>query len=641
MNFKLTAGQKDMLRETVLPIAASLASGTAFSKFLNVSTTNIFTLIFFILLYFFYKTTFQITDRKVIIVSYLCGSLYTASFVLVKLSTLLADERPGYAAYVAFFYVIGFFLFFGNLLVFLYSRFMEKDFCLDEKTKRPDTLSRKAILYGSSMLLMLLAWLPYFLRNFPGDVTTDSHDELEQAVGAAPYSNHHPIAHTMMIRLFYNLGMLLFNDQTMAVATYSVCQAILLSAAFSYLLITLYKFRVKRGVILAVLAFYTVIPYHGVYSVTMWKDIWFGGIVVVLSTTIWRLIRYYRQKPAKLPWFELIMLFVFGTAMCLFRSNGLYAYILLVPFLCLIFLRKSFMPILFSMMALMVAFMVKGPVYNSMGVTPPDTIESLSIPAQHIARAIKDGAVLTTEEEELLSNVVDIQQIPERYAPSISDPIKNLVRETDNQAYIDEHKMEFLKLWVDLGISYPKSYILAQIDQTYGYWYPDVQYWLYSGEFRGSGSGYEIHQDRKLSESAAESVTKYMQSYKDITYWGLFWSIGTASWICAFMFGLCFLKRHRNYLVVYIPVLAVLATLMIATPVFAEFRYAYSVFTTVPLLCIVPFCATPKDKAAEASTPVKTDSTENAPEKSEVEKHAQPAKTSASHSKKKGRSKKH
>ena len=34
---------------------------------------------------------------------------------------------------------------------------------------------------------------------------------------------------------------------------------------------------------------------------------------------------------------------------------------------------------------------------------------------------------------------------------------------------------------------------------------------------------------------------------------------------------------------------AILATLMIATPVFSEFRYAYSLFTTTPLLFIIPF----------------------------------------------------
>ena len=69
----------------------------------------------------------------------------------------------------------------------------------------------------------------------------------------------------------------------------------------------------------------------------------------------------------------------------------------------------------------------------------PDTIEALSIPAQHIARVITDGGELTQEQEELLSKVVDLERVPKEYDSTISDPIKTLVREKGNQDYIKEH----------------------------------------------------------------------------------------------------------------------------------------------------------------------------------------------------------
>lgn len=49
-------------------------------------------------------------------------------------------------------------------------------------------------------------------------------------------------------------------------------------------------------------------------------------------------------------------------------------------------------------------------------------------------------------------------------------------------------------------------------------------------------------------------------------------------WICVF--------KKQNILV-FFPVLAILASLMIATPVFAEFRYAYSIVVTVPLFIAI------------------------------------------------------
>ena len=60
---------------------------------------------------------------------------------------------------------------------------------------------------------------------------------------------------------------------------------------------------------------------------------------------------------------------------------------------------------------ILLTLVYKGPVLNYFNVTPPDTIESLSIPAQHIARVIVDGGTLTEEQEKLLSKAVDISQI--------------------------------------------------------------------------------------------------------------------------------------------------------------------------------------------------------------------------------------
>lgn len=122
---------------------------------------------------------------------------------------------------------------------------------------------------------------------------------------------------------------------------------------------------------------------------------------------------------------------------------------------------------------------VKGPVMNKYNVVPPDTIESLSIPAQHISRAITDGKELTKEQEELLSQVVDLKRVPEVYDSTTSDPIKTLIREKGNQDYIRLHRKEYLKLWIELGVRYLGSYLKAQIDQTRGFWCPGVEFHMH------------------------------------------------------------------------------------------------------------------------------------------------------------------
>ena len=66
------------------------------------------------------------------------------------------------------------------------------------------------------------------------------------------------------------------------------------------------------------------------------------------------------------------------------------------------------------------------------------------------------------------------------------------------------------------------------------------------------------------------------------------------------MIGLCFIKRNKNYLMAYIPLLAIWATLLIATPVYSEFRYIYCLFTTLPVLSVIPFAVECK-KSADVS----------------------------------------
>lgn len=574
-----------------LPLLCSVLSGTAFSVFLHFSTSNFFSLFFLLLLYPLYKNTLAVHDKKLTDVSSVFAFLLMLFCILGNIRSILENIEPWENLTLA----IGFFLFFRSCFIWLYQRISKIEFNTD---RVPDKKKKLLIFFGSSGI-MLLAWLPYFIYMFPGIMTTDSNWQMKQALGLDEYSNHHPVAHTVIIKLFYSLGEFLFKgNANLGVATYSVCQAILLSMAFAYLILTLYEFGFRKSILTAVLLSYALPSYHALYSITMWKDVWFGGIVLVLSTTLWRILVHTGTGEKKIRRSEFIMFFIFGVGMCLFRSNGLYAFVLTVLLMTVYFVRKKkYAIILNAVLALTVALVVKGPVYNAIGVTPVDTIESLSIPAQQIAAAVRDGAELTDEQSSLLNEIVDVSALGERYAPNISDSVKNLVRETDNQEYLEEHKFEYLKLWIDLGIKNPKSYLLAHAEQTFGYYYPDVQYWIY-----GLGIvAYDLegisHNDEACPAFLKILMEDYKDAYTEYPYLGLFWSIGMATWAILFTAGTVFLRKRKCYLLIFVPVISVFFTLLIATPVFAEFRYAYSFFTTLPLFLTLPFCNDEKIKS--------------------------------------------
>ena len=565
-----------------LPYALSAMSAYGFSMYFNFDMANQFIFIFALMMFPIFKKRYS-QEFRLCAESTICSIII--SFFTVIISKADIDPRPFASveiqSYLILAYIV-FFFFYEAVFYLLYEKI--KNIKLYDESKKITQKGKLKVFFGS-MLIMLLMWLPIFIFNYPGTITPDSLSQIMQASGREQLSNHHPIMHTLIIKLFWDIGQWLFDgNDVKTVALYSVFQQFALSACFSYLIETLYVSKVKKPVLISAFCFYAIPVYHGMYSATMWKDILFGGIAAVMTALIWRLLN--KGDKFRLSVSEGIMLLVFSLSMCLMRSNGLYAFVLLLPAAAVVFFKRNKLTIVLITVALAGAFAIKGPVYNSFGVTPVDTVESLSIPVQLIANVAKNPANLNDEQRELLDKVVDVDSIGDTYYPMISDNIKNLVREKDNQEYITEHKSEYLKLFFELGISHPDLYLQAYVNQTYGYWFPDVQYWVVTLERNVTG----LDIPDKLEDNAYNNfMSNYIYSYKETPFYGLLFSIGFTVWVFIFMAGAASVRHKKSVLLVYLPVFGVYLTLLIATPVYSEFRYIYSLFTSLPMFCIVPF----------------------------------------------------
>jgi hypothetical protein len=584
-----------------LPYALSAMSAYGFSMYFNFDMANQFLFIFALMMFPIFKKRYS-QKFRLCAESTICSLII--SFFTVIISKADIDPRPFASveiqSYLILAYIV-FFFFYEAVFYLLYEKI--KNIKFYDESKKITQKGKLKVFFGS-MLIMLLMWLPIFIFNYPGTITPDSLSQIMQASGREQLSNHHPIMHTLIIKLFWDIGQWLFDgNDVKTVALYSVFQQFALSACFSYLIETLYVSKVKKPLLISAFCFYAIPVYHGMYSATMWKDVLFSGIAAVMTALIWRLLN--KGDKFRLSVSEGIMLFVFSLSMCLMRSNGLYAFVLLLPAAAVVFFKRNKLTVVIMTVALAGAFAIKGPVYNSFGVTPVDTVESLSIPVQLIANVAKNPANLNDEQRELLDKVVDVDSIGDTYYPMISDNIKNLVREKDNQEYITEHKSEYLKLFFELGISHPDLYLQAYVNQTYGYWFPDVQYWVVTLERNVTG----LDIPDKLEDNAYNNfMNNYIYSYKETPFYGLLFSIGFTVWVFIFMAGAASLRHKKSVLLVYLPVFGVYITLLIATPVYSEFRYIYSLFTSLPMFCIVPFLDIRKN------TETKTDKNEKVAE---------------------------
>lgn len=428
----------------------------------------------------------------------------------------------------------------------------------------------------SSFLLCLLCWLPYYLYQYPGIMTPDSINQFEQVLGVIPYNNHHPFAHTMVFALLYKAAFALTGDMVVSVGFYTFAQMCLLSAGMAFFISTLRQQRIRPFLLLLLTAFYALIPYHAVFSVTIWKDIPFAAAVLFFNCLLLRLI-----LRGSLLIHERILLLFSGMMICLFRSNGWYAFLVVVPFLLFFFRKQKRQVYPCLLVTLLLCVLIKYPVMNHFQVTQPDLIESLCIPTQQIAAVLCNDRELTAEERGLIESVVDLTYIKELYNPTFADNMKELVRAGD-QEYLASHKKEFFKLWISLGLRYPEDYLDAYIQQTYGYWYPDSFYLVAEAEgvsatelgvsTRHLIGGPLVVKGKELAIKLGSIVPIY----------GTLWSMGVACWVLLFSMGTVLVRRETRKLLCYLPSVLLLFTVLIATPVATEFRYVYFMVYSMP-----------------------------------------------------------
>ncbi len=94
-------------------------------------------------------------------------------------------------------------------------------------------------VFLASFLLCLIFWLPGYLYEYPGIITPDSINQIEQTLGLVPLSNHHPISHTLLIGLCLRPVYAVTGNINTAIGFYTLVQMILMALIVAYSINTL------------------------------------------------------------------------------------------------------------------------------------------------------------------------------------------------------------------------------------------------------------------------------------------------------------------------------------------------------------------------------------------------------------------
>jgi hypothetical protein len=440
------------------------------------------------------------------------------------------------------------------------------------------------ILYGIiCWAALIILWLPALLSNFPGILTWgDAAAQWGMVQRDTGWSAHHPILHSVLILLCQKISIVIKGElyPRIAVFCYSVIQLMLMAAAvvFAVCFIRHSSKRLAAGAVL----WYALFPMFALYSIYMTKDVLYTCALAAMTIAVVQYITVCKNThlcTGRKVW-NIIAISILALLSMMLRSNGRYVVITYIVIVLVVSRRKEILAVL---AVCVLCSVLQKPIFDRLGIAPTEIEESLGLPINQIANTIVHDRDFSEEELELISAVMPIEQIRENYWKLYSDPIK--FSSDFHRDPIQQNKRIYAKLYLRLGLRYPKDYAEAAMNLTIGYWYPGVDKGMLST-------------DSDLMEIALERIGTRMTPYLHTDYYRqLIDGAGRKSLLTSWMFSIglqvmimwgClnfFLMDHRySEALLCLPSILNWLTVLIAAPSYGETRYVFITFFMNPVL---------------------------------------------------------
>lgn len=490
-------------------------------------------------------------------------------------------------------------------------------------------------LFLCSLILIVLAWLPGYLAYYPGICAYDSPIQTGQ-IESGSFNDHHPIAHTLLLKGFMELGENLAGNVNTGIGIYTFLQLIFLAAVFAWGITVLKKLGTGMfGLILLQLIcmFY---PFNWYMSISTTKDIPFTGFFLLLLLALAELILQIPSGPANrkplspkpdtthprdeaLPEIALptkrkaapaIRFAVGAVGVILFRNNGQYSFLVLLSFLFLttIFCKnhKSWGKLLLlAVGSFLSGVLLLNLLFHTTGAQQGDKREMLSMPIQQFARAMvyhggigvlpEDDNTLEEAEKALINDFL-LDEAYRDYDPHISDPVK---RHTNT--YVARYRAkEFILTYLNLLKRYPGDFLNAALEVNAGYLYPaDVSHAYINESEVNSGLGYvqTRWEESTLNSRGIYKDSKWKWLHEKMERWAdenaylklpvlrYLFMPGIWLWLYFLLFGFLAVQKKGLLGLPLALVLGYYLTLFLGPTV--QLRYLYPVMAAWPFLALL------------------------------------------------------
>ncbi|MCM1267005.1 MAG: DUF6020 family protein [Bacteroidales bacterium] len=431
-----------------------------------------------------------------------------------------------------------------------------------------------------------LCWLPVFLAVYPGFFVYDAQDEYIQ-VATRTFSTHHPLVHVLLLGGMVCGVHKLTDSYNLGIACYTVFQMLVTAGGFTFLLTYLRKRGASRCFGLVSLLWLGLFPTVVMFTLCSAKD---GLFTVALLLFLVCLLELGRDSEAFFSSKGWRMLFVIsGMAMMLFRNNGFYAFLVMIPLL--LFLKKDHRGqlCLLAVCAVAGCLLVNGGLKTVLHAEDSEYQELLTVPIQQLARTYRYAPEAFSEQDrEILHEVLDEEALA-LYTPRLSDPVKYRF----NNAAFAEDKGRYAALWLRTGLKKPLIYLNAWWMTSYGFWYPNTVINVYGGNtvftftYRdNSYFGYEVEQPGVraskipwLDELYRKLSLEVFKEKIPVVSW--LFSPGAMFWLYAFLFTWLLNNKRYDMLYPFLPIFLLWLTVLLG-PTYLP-RYVVFFWYALPL----------------------------------------------------------
>ena len=334
--------------------------------------------------------------------------------------------------------------------------------------------------------LVFLAWIPYLIIMFPGIISPDAGDEIAQLLGRKDYcwtentvilenpdfllNNSHPVFYTLVLGAVVLFGRII-GSYNWAMELYCVAQSALFAMAIAYFLTYMRELGISKKVYTGCMFFFAFNPLFAMWSVTVVKDTSFAFLMLLVVVGLLKVIRDKTEKINKNCVFLMISLLLF----MLTRNNGIYLLVLLMLCALPVFWKQKKqlkkMLLVLAIPALIFQVGIQGILFPAFGIAKGSKREMLAIPAQQLARTIKEHNDFSEEEEAIIMAVFDgkgdktVEQFVARYEPDFGDPTKNCY----DRYTTTKEMLSMLGVWIKGFFRHPGTYVEAFLNVNYGW----------------------------------------------------------------------------------------------------------------------------------------------------------------------------